>query len=232
MWAHDSVLMAWRISAVQSCRHAQSAVTSPEGKQSPLNSNKGMNMNLHLLCTQHTTEGPVAAAHAAVAYISQQLSRAVAAIAPVDSDTSAVKVTTTKLLATWSAEPDRRDALLAVGGNTLLDYLINSCCEDPSIQQIQAEQALCNFLSGSLTATRVLQRPGAVPRLLQHVASGKASEQLPMMLSLAAAGGADLSGSLHLDDGRNTLKLLGGRHGSQVSVCALCSRTCLYKSSY
>jgi len=166
------------------------------------------------------------------------LSRAAALITPSDAGAGAAKAKAAEILGRWSSDPESREALLAVGGSGLLDFLLDLACEDPSREQAAAEGVLCDLLDSRYCASRVLRRPGAVPRLLEHVASGKASERLPAALGAAAAGGADLDrdtttttsssgggltaaeSGLQLEDARALVRLLNSRHGHQVQLLA------------
>ncbi len=73
-----------------------------------------------------------------------------------------------------------------------------------------------NFLSGTATAPKVLERPSAVPLLLRHISSGKASDQLPTALVTAAERADFGPRELRFEDGQATIALLTGRHGAQV----------------
>lgn len=69
--------------------------------------------------------------------------------------------------------------------------------------------AQVNFLGGYHTASRLLARPGAVPHLLQHITSGRASAQLTASLqSVLQQRSADFSQGLSLDDAKQTIQLL------------------------
>jgi hypothetical protein len=172
----------------------------------------------------------------ALGFLHQQLSRAASALWPTASNTSKqqqqqqdspsfasevlakARATSARWLAQWAEDPEAREALLAFGSRRLLDFLIETATEDPSPEQAHAEQALCNFLAGHHTCSRLLARPGAVPRLLQHVASGKASDELVSALH----GVLDLKGAdfkqqgLQEEDGQELIGMLGGRQGQQV----------------
>jgi hypothetical protein len=65
----------------------------------------------------------------------------------------------------------------------------------------------------------VLQRPGAIPLLLQHVAAGKASPVLLARLAAAAAGGADFSRPLSSEEAAATVAVLQDYPESEVSSC-------------
>ena len=158
--------------------------------------------------------------HTAAA-LHQQLNRVTDALqSTAESTSSAVKALTTRWLAQWSDDLETRESLVAFGFHRLLDVLITTACEGPSAEQQQAEHVLWNLLTGHHTATAVLQRPSAVPLLLQHLASGKASDQLAARLAAAAAGGADFEEPVHLEDGRATIELLKPGHGEQVQTLA------------
>lgn len=147
------------------------------------------------------------------------LSHAAGTLTPSDAAASAAKAKAAEWLGRWSRDPESREALLAVGGTSLLDFLLDVTCEDPSEEQAAAESVVCDLLASRHCAGRMLQRPGAVPRLLEHVASGKASERLAASLGAAAAGGADLAAGgagLHVEDARALVRLLSSRHGQQV----------------
>eukprot|EP00775_Hariotina_reticulata_P003428 gene3428-3700_t len=135
---------------------------------------------------------------------------------------SQVRATSARWLAQWAEDAEAREALLAFGSDYLLDFLVATATEDPSLEQAHAEQALVNFLGGHHTCSRLLARPGAVPKLLQHIASGKASDELQQQLqSVLASRSVDMSHSLHLEDGRKLIMMLEGRHGQQVQSLAL-----------
>eukprot|EP00879_Flechtneria_rotunda_P004470 GHRR01004723.1.p1 GENE.GHRR01004723.1~~GHRR01004723.1.p1 ORF type:complete len:2002 (+),score=973.92 GHRR01004723.1:289-6294(+) len=120
-----------------------------------------------------------------------------------------VRATSARWLAQWAKDTEAREALLAFGGNCLLDFLLETATEEPSLEQDHAEQALVNFLGGHHTATRLLARPGAIPRLLHHVGSGRASKSLLQSLVAVLDGpGADMSQGLSLDDGRALVAML------------------------
>ncbi|WIA08091.1 hypothetical protein OEZ85_007554 [Tetradesmus obliquus] len=180
----------------------------------------------------------------ALGFLQQQLSRAASALWPAASSSkqqqqqqqqqpdspsfasealAKARATSARWLAQWAEDPEAREALLAFGSRRLLDFLIDTATEDPSPEQAHAEQALCNFLAGHHTCSRLLARPGAVPRLLQHVASGKASEELVAALhDVINTRGADFKQQgLREEDGRELVGMLGGRQGQQVQGLAL-----------
>jgi hypothetical protein len=168
-----------------------------------------------------------------LAFLQQQLSRAASALWPSTSSSTQqpsdspsfaseavakARATSARWLAQWAEDPEAREALLAFGSRRLLDFLIDTATEDPSPEQAHAEQALCNFLAGHHTCSRLLARPGAVPRLLQHVASGKASDELVAALhGVLGSRGADFKQQgLRKEDGQELIGMLGGRQGQQV----------------
>lgn len=56
-----------------------------------------------------------------------------------------------------------------------------------------------------------------MPKLLQHIASGKASDELQQQLqSVLESRRVDTCHSLHLEDGRELITMLEGRQGQQV----------------
>jgi hypothetical protein len=129
-------------------------------------------------------EPPAARARAA-------LTRALSAAAPDrEAAAAAAKARAAALLRRWSEDPESREALLAFGGRPLIDFLLSTACEDPSPEQAAAEGVLCDLLASRHCAGRILSRPSALPRLLTHVASGKATDQLAPALAAAAAAGA------------------------------------------
>jgi hypothetical protein len=152
------------------------------------------------------------------------VSRAAAAAAPGGAAAGAAKAKAAEWLGHWSRDPESREALVALGGNSLLEFLLSVSCEDPSPEQAAAESVLCDLLASHHCAARLLQRPGAAPALLAHVGSGKASERLAGALGGAAGGFADHgvgggAAALSGDDARALVKLLGSRNGQQVWGC-------------
>jgi hypothetical protein len=185
------------------------------------------------LCLQEHPQQPTSA----LGFLQQQLSRAATALWPSTSSSTnqqqqqqsdspsfasealaKARATSARWLAQWAEDPEAREALLAFGSRRLLDFLIDTATEDPSPEQAHAEQALCNFLAGHHTCSRLLARPGAVPRLLQHVASGKASDELVSALhGVLGSRGADFKQQgLQKEDGQELISMLGGRQGQQV----------------
>jgi hypothetical protein len=67
---------------------------------------------------------------------------------------SQVRATSARWLAQWAEDAEAREALLAFGSDYLLDFLVTTATEDPSLQQAHAEQALINFLEGYHTSSR------------------------------------------------------------------------------
>ncbi|KAF6253586.1 hypothetical protein COO60DRAFT_406379 [Scenedesmus sp. NREL 46B-D3] len=187
-------------------------------------------------------ESPQAPA-TALGFLQQQLSRAASALWPSSSSSSSkqqqqqqsdspsfasealatARATSARWLAQWAEDPEAREALLAFGSRRLLDFLIDTATEDPSPEQAHAEQALCNFLAGHHTCSRLLARPGAVPRLLQHVASGKASDELVAALHGVPRSSAAVfkQQGLQEADGKELIAMLGGCQGQQVQGLAL-----------
>lgn len=166
-----------------------------------------------------------------LAYLQQQLAKAASAVWPsrrtnrtdtepsslADSALNHIRATSARWLAQWAEDPEAREALLAFGSDTLLDFLITTATGDPSPEQAHAEQALCNFMQGRHTSTRLLSRPGAISRLLNHVAGGKASDGLVEgVTGVLRTKGIDLSQGLTAEDGRELIGMLDGSHGQQV----------------
>jgi len=155
------------------------------------------------------------ASSSAARYVRDQIAYVIGFQPAPEVEHAPFKVAGVQLLARWCADPDSREALLGFGGDRLLDFVLATATEDPSSTQALAEEAAVAFLSGEQSAQRLLQRPGAVPRLLRHVCSSKASDQLAAALAEAAprAGACD---QIYVEDVQQTLALLTRRHGAQV----------------
>eukprot|EP00798_Chlamydomonas_sp_ICE-L_P023322 gene23322-30562_t len=87
--------------------------------------------------------------------------------------------------------PGRREHVASFGGGILVDWMLKVACDDPSREQREAERALVLLLSSDTSATSVLARPGAVPRILRQVALGKASDSLDHVLEVYCSVAAD-----------------------------------------
>ncbi len=83
-----------------------------------------------------------------------------------------------------------RYIVLTLGGEKLLDWLVSTCCDDPSKLQAEAERALVQLMAHGTgcTAAKVLSHPKAVPQLLSHIASGNASDELMDALEVFLCG--------------------------------------------
>lgn len=56
----------------------------------------------------------------------------------------------------WSSDPTRQRALILLGGDILLDWLLDKALSAPSASQLSAEKAICHLLAD-----------GKLPPLLQ-----------------------------------------------------------------
>ncbi|KAK9828200.1 hypothetical protein WJX74_002764 [Apatococcus lobatus] len=109
-------------------------------------------------------------------------------------------------LSIWSEHTVTQDRLLLFGGQFVLDWLLDKALSAAGDDQQAAEQALINLLRSESSASALLSRPEAGPKLLEALERSRQPAQLQQVLQTALQG-ITLPPKASLDDLRLTINV-------------------------